>query len=215
MVEANEECAGLTDSRSKLRDKIIEVSMNMFKRNGIKSVTMDEIASAMGISKRTLYELFDNKEELLVDIFMKKHKNDEQFYKRIEDSNGNVIDLTLKWYRHMLVEHKHICTQFFSDIKKYPKVLETIESINKQDREKALNFYHRGVDEGVFRDDINYEIIDMIATNQFNVLLHSELFVKYDFELISITLFITFLRGISTKKGQEILEQFIKEYNSK
>lgn len=215
MTEANETGFNQTDSRIKLRSRIIEVSMDMFKRRGIKNVTMDEIASVLGISKRTLYEIFDNKEELLVDIFLRKRQNDEQFYKRIESSNDNVIDLTLKWYKHMMVEHRYICTQFFSDIKKYPKVLATIESINKQDREKALNFYNRGVKEGVFRDDINYEIIDMIASNQFNVLVHSELFVKYDFELISTTLFITFLRGISTMKGQEILEQFIKEYNSK
>ena len=61
--------SSLTTSRLHLRDLIIDTAMSMFKQRGIKSVTMDELSSRMGISKRTLYELFEDKETLLVKVW--------------------------------------------------------------------------------------------------------------------------------------------------
>ena len=54
-------------SRPKLREKIIDAAVTLFEKKGIKGVTMDDIASSFGISKRTLYEVFTDKETLLIE----------------------------------------------------------------------------------------------------------------------------------------------------
>lgn len=205
----------LTESKSHLRDSVTDFAMEMFKKRGIKGVTMDEIASSMGISKRTLYEMFENKEELLVNGLLRNRKRDEGIMSDIMKQKLNVMDMTLVRFKYVVDEHKSICPQFFLEINKYPKVLETIEEFKKKDGENAMEYYRLGVKEGLFRDDLNYEILDLIVTNQFNFLFTSDLFLRFDFENIYRTLLFTYLRGIATFKGQEVLEKFINEYNSK
>ena len=54
-----------TEYREQLKDRILKTAMQEFLTNGIKQVKMDDIARKLGISKRTLYEIYGNKEELL------------------------------------------------------------------------------------------------------------------------------------------------------
>ena len=61
-------------SRVELRERIILAAVELFTTNGIKSITMDEIAASLGISKRTLYEVFPDKETLLEECILKSQK---------------------------------------------------------------------------------------------------------------------------------------------
>lgn len=205
----------LKESRSVLRENITDYAMNMFKKRGIKGVTMDEIASSMGISKRTIYEVFENKEELLVNGLLRKRKEDERILAGIKERNLNIIEMTMMRFNYVVNEHKTICPQFFIDMNKYPKVVATIDGFRKEDREYVMEYYKMGIREGYFRDDLNYEVLDMVITNQFDFIFSSEVLLKYDFGIVYKTLMLTYLRGISTCKGLEIIEKFLKEYNNK
>ena len=71
-----------TNYRQELRDKILRTAIRLFKQHGVKSVKMDDISNALAISKRTLYEIYDNKEELLlagVRLEMNKRQQMEVF----------------------------------------------------------------------------------------------------------------------------------------
>lgn len=205
----------LTEARSVLRDNITDFAMEMFKKRGIKGVTMDEIASSMGISKRTIYEVFENKEELLVNGLIKKRKEDDRIMEGFKAQNLNIIEMTLVRFKYVMNEHKSICPQFFSDINKYPKVLATIDDFRKKDSEYIMMYYKIGINEGFFRDDLDYKIMDMVITKLFDYMFTSEIFMEYDFTQIYKNMTITYLRGISTSKGLEIIENFLKEYNNK
>lgn len=201
--------------RSHLRDSVTDFAMEMFKKRGIKGVTMDEIASSLGMSKRTLYEIFENKEDLLVYGLMRKREDDERLMARIMEQKLNVLDMTLIRFKHVVNEHKSICPQFFIDMNKFPKVVSTIESFKMKDREYAMEYYNLGIKEGFFRDDLNYEILEMLLNNQFNYIFTSDIFLRYDFEAVYKTMMFAYLRGIATPKGLEILEKFVNEYNGK
>lgn len=205
----------LTESRSILRDNITDFAMEMFKKRGIKGVTMDEIASSMGISKRTIYEIFENKEELLVNGLLQKRREDEKIIEEFRKKKLNIIEMTMVRFKYVINEHKSICPQFFSDINKYPKVVSTIEDFRKKEREYIMEYYKIGIREGFFRDDLNYEVMDMVITHLFDFMFTSDIFTKYDFTVIYRNLTITYLRGIATPKGLEIIESFLKEYNNK
>lgn len=204
----------LTEARTILRENITDYAMEMFKKRGIKDVTMDEIASSMGISKRTIYEVFETKEELLVNGLIQKRKEDDRMMEEFKKKKLNIIEMTLVRFKYVMDEHKSICPQFFSDINKYPKVLATIEGFRKKESEYIMKYYRIGIREGFFRDDLDYEIMDMVITKLFDYMFTSEVFMKYDFMLIYKNLTITYLRGISTEKGLKIIETFLKEYNN-
>lgn len=205
----------LSGSRSRLKDSITDFSMDLFKKRGIREVTMDEIASSMGISKRTLYEVFETKEELLVYGLKRKRMEDETVMTEIMAQKINLLDMTFRRFKHVVEEHKSICLQFFLDIKKFPKVVATIEEFKKKDREYAIEYYNRGIREGFFREDLNYDILELILNNMFNFLFSSDIFLRYDFETVYKTIMFCYIRGIATPKGQEILEKFVNEYNGK
>ena len=65
--------------KQELKDRIKKAASEMFFKNGIRQVRMDDIAHNLGISKRTLYEIYDNKEQLLLDVV--KYNNEENVKK--------------------------------------------------------------------------------------------------------------------------------------
>lgn len=205
--------SGLTENRAQLKDNIVELAMSMFKSRGIKDVTMDEIASCMGISKRTLYEIFENKEDLLVCGVLKKRNFGRDFVDKFLDGELNIMELTLKWYEYVLKMHHEICPQFYLDIKKYKRVMDMIHEFDMEDRKSSVEYYRRGVADGFFRDDINYDIIDWFIRDQVDKIFSEEVFVHCDFEEVYKTIMLTCLRGITTPKGLAILEDFLKTVN--
>ena len=69
--------------RLELRERIIDTALNSFATHGIKSITMDDIAAALGISKRTLYEVFSDKETLLMECLLKAQREGDAYVKDV------------------------------------------------------------------------------------------------------------------------------------
>lgn len=85
-------------SRVELRERIILAAVELFTTNGIKSITMDEIAASLGISKRTLYEVFPDKETLLEECILKSQKDGDIFVKGVIETSSNVLEVLLRCY---------------------------------------------------------------------------------------------------------------------
>lgn len=199
-----------------IRDRIIDKSSELFI-HGIKSVSMDEIATSLGISKRTLYENFKDKEDILlscVNIYSEKKK---EIFLHAETSSDNIIELFLK-----LIDQPHFSRfpnlKFFEDIEKYyPKVRMHLLEKRDENFELMKVFLRRGVKEGVIRDNLNIEIAAYIVHDT-----HSYLFMRalettqktpfpFTFQELLFTMLVNFIRGISTPKGIEIIDDFLKE----
>lgn len=86
-------------SRVELRERIILAAVELFTTNGIKSITMDEIAASLGISKRTLYEVFPDKETLLEECILKSQKDGDIFVKGVIETSSNVLEVLLRCFR--------------------------------------------------------------------------------------------------------------------
>ena len=198
--------------KPQLKERIAMNAMRLFAEKGIKQVTMDDVAAGVGISKRTLYEQFPNKEELLVTgciIHQQIMNEDLSLYCEQHD---NVLLVILHFYeetvKHMAVIHPN----FFEDLVRYPRMVEFIAQNDKEHIEESTRWLQRGIDQGLFRQDLNLEIL-------LNVIHEAMKHVKTDTtlrrrfppaELFSTIIFVL-LRGMCTPKGQEILEQFIQQ----
>ena len=96
----------ISSYRQSLKERILETAMNSFAERGIKAVKMDDIANALSVSKRTLYEIYTNKEDLLFEGIKQLHRQKREELKRILDESSNVMDVILAVYRQKAEEFR-------------------------------------------------------------------------------------------------------------
>lgn len=195
-----------------LRERIIAAATEAFTKEGIKCITMDDIAAALGISKRTLYEVFADKETLLRECILKVQQDRDKYMEEVYEQADNVLEVILAVFQKS-IEVFHVTNRrFFDDIKKYPKVYEMMQDRRDSDSEKTISFFKLGVEQGIFRSDVNFAIVNMLVREQFDVLLNTEICKDYPFLEVYESIMFTYIRGISTEKGSSVLEEFIQEY---
>ena len=199
-------------SRTELKKRIVETAMQAFKAHGIKSITMDDIALSLGISKRTLYEVFANKEMLLEACILKDRDDMNVFVREMLETSDHVLDVLLKLYLRSIERFHSTHKSFFEDLKKYPKVYELFKNDKHHDSAETIRFFEEGVKQGIFRADINFAIVNLLVHEQIELLLNSNICEKYSFLEVYESIMFTYLRGISTEKGAHELEKFICEY---
>ncbi len=196
----------LPNDKMDLRRKILDAAMSAFRKHGIKAVTMSDIAKQLSISKRTLYEIYNNKEDLLFECVC---DNDCLLEKQIQDTFGaddNVMDILMFFIKTNIENNSKTNPLFFLDLKKYPKVMAYINNRNEIKREKSIGFMKRGVEEGFFRDDVNYEIINSMAEIFVMHMMDNQLYKKYQLSEIISNVVLLILRGLCTNKGLERLQ---------
>jgi len=200
-----------------LKERIIQTSSELFHESGIKGVTMDMIAETLGISKRTLYENFADKNTLVDNCFSFILKKQEAKYVEIEAESRNTIEVMLKSYMIGMKDVRMCNKNFMSDLRKYhPLVFERMkehrEQVFKEDVVIALD---KGILDGLVRPEVNTEII-AIMVKELLYIIESEIpdFKKFDLFEIYETLFMNFARGIVTAEGLKIIDELL-EKNSK
>lgn len=199
-------------SRLELRERIVGTAVTSFSTHGIKSITMDDIAASLSISKRTLYEIFPDKESLLEECILKGRREADDFVKGVLATSSNVLEVLLKCYLRSIEKVHATNKRFFEDIKKYPRAYELMKRDNNRNSEDTIRFFKEGVKQGIFRDDVNFAIVNLLVRGQLDMLLNTDVCDRYSFVEVYESIMFTFLRGISTEKGASELELFIREY---
>ena len=152
-------------ARRELKEKIIEAAGHLFAEHGIKSITMDDIAASFGISKRTLYEMFVDKETLLIECIRREMEEELAYMQQLAES-CNVLEILLKKYQRSIERFHATSRRFFEEIQKYPRAYEFLRNGNNRTTENAVNFFREGVRQGFFRDDINFPIVNYLLRAQ-------------------------------------------------
>ena len=199
--------------RQSLKTRILDAATDAFSQKGIKSVRMDDIAKSLNISKRTLYEIYENKEVLLFECLKSAKSASQQEMMLIATQQANVMDIILTIYRSKIAQLQKINPQFYSDLEKYPELQSFLEEQHDKDRSQLKNFLNRGIEEGYFKGDINIDIITNIfeAINEY-MKIH-KLYAEFPIDqLFNNMLFVT-IRGISTQKGVEVIDNFLTGNN--
>lgn len=201
---------------SDITDIILTKASQLMERYGISSVTMDDIAKECHISKRTLYEKIPDKRTLVWNtILFNRERKQEEAEKLLKES-PSTLDAVLQIYRYMRISISQSSSIFLKDMHRlYPDLEEKCRN-GYRDQAQALGvFLTKGVEEGTFRNDINFSLAAEVFTSQTNSIM-KELSTsnnpKTVQEMIDTT-FVIFLRGIATQKGLELIDNFLKENN--
>lgn len=191
-----------TEHREALREQILKVATREFTTIGVKSVKMDDIARKLKISKRTLYEIYDNKEQLLLESVVRRiHEFDATLERFDSSGEKQVIDILLEFYRLQMEELRDMNPVYYEDLHKYPRVMSFLEQVNKEHKAHSKDFFKRGVLEGYFRNDFNYELISLLGNNVMQNVMESKLYNTYSLQDIFRNVVMLFIRGLCTAKG--------------
>lgn len=202
-----------TDYRVSLKDRIVEKSLQLFASQGIKAVKMDDIARSLNISKRTLYEVYDNKETLLVEVIQKARTDEEEALSQLAGRSRNVMEMMLNIYYYKTEQMKDTNPQFFIDLEKYPSVMQMLHRNHQKTHDDFIRFVERGVREGYFRSDIDYELVALMLEGFSEQARSKHLFQKYSLQAIFLNHVFVIIRGFCTQKGIGFLDEFMKPTN--
>ena len=182
-----------------------------FCLHGIRAVKMDDLASALKMSKRTLYETYQNKEALLIDVLRLSMEEHQAVMDEFKARNNDVMDLIIEHFRIQTEHYSKTNPLFFRDLKFYPGLTDEFRDIEKCNQEKTMAVFARGIEEGYFRSEVNYEFISKVG-RQFSIIFRTqEDFFQYDMREIFVSFVCTLLRGICTEKGIAKLDSFLQE----
>ena len=199
-------------SREALHQRIIDVAGEEFRKHGIRSVRMDDLSSLLGISKRTLYEEFEDKETVLTAVFDHQIRRMEAVYAKNREESANVLELVLRMFRISLTEYAQTNPKYFDDMQRYPKFKECFEEGKVKHMQNMKVFLTQGMEQGIFRSDLNVELFvkvqQLIEEKGLKEL--KELYGMY--ETFKATVLVP-LRGISTEKGIQMIDDFMKQDN--
>lgn len=193
--------------------------LKVFMRLGIKSVTMDDIARQLGVSKKTLYQFVKDKNDLVekcmsVDCTcMQSTIKDD-----ILSQELNAIDESLEISSYVIEKLKDVHPSILYDLEKYYK--EGLAAMNEFKHEFILEVIssniQKGIKEGLFRKDINVEITSALWVNRMSVMFEpstSGPLQKFPIEEVYQEMFMLHIRGLVTEKGLKYFES--KQMQSK
>ena len=196
--------------KMELRNRILKAAMTEFLHKGVKSVKMDDIANTLAISKRTLYEIYSNKEELLLEaVRIHEQEFNDHMLQYSLDKNHNVMDIIIEFYKKKLLSIADVSPLFLVELRKYKQVVEYLERMNAERHNNALLFFRRGVKEGFFRSDLNFDIILKTSSASVNYAMETQMYKNYSITAIMHNTIFLYLRGICTTKGIKELDAAI------
>ena len=198
-----------TSYRASLRGRIIECTMQEFAKHGIRGVRMDDIASALGISKRTLYEIFEDKETLLFEGVKVYEQRKKEMLKEYSEAGHHVMDIILEAYRMKMEEVRAVNPAFYIDLVKYPKLELHMKENKLHTHDDFIAFMQRGVEEGFLRPDVNYDMIPHMFDAIGQYILSNQLIRKYSIEELFSNYFLTALRGLCTEEGIRLIDEVV------
>ncbi|MHC1732706.1 MAG: TetR/AcrR family transcriptional regulator [Bacteroidales bacterium] len=195
--------------------RIISGAAELFKVYGIKAVTMDDIASHLGVSKRSIYERFRDKDTLLYAVLDSMIAKQREKIESILESSPDVISAVFTIIRTSRDHAATMSPLISSDLKKYHStVMKNLkEKCGHPDHEAGVKILEKGISQGIFRETFNTDILSRAFRGIAAMTGDEELFPLEMFERKEIMrhVMVSFMRGISTEKGVQLIDSMENE----
>ncbi len=194
------------------KDRILKGAEELFFKFGIKSVTMDDIAKHLAISKKTIYQFYSDKNEIVETLMQYSLKQDECEFQQIQNESENMIEEVMNMMKHIGAMFTKINPNIFYDLQKYhPKAWAQFKVFKHECIAKMIEAsIERGKKEGTVRPDINSKILSRMRMEQIEMGLNPEIFNPAEYKILDVQLSLIdhFLHGICTLKGHKLINKY-------
>jgi AcrR family transcriptional regulator len=193
-------------------ERIITGAEELFLTAGIKSVTMDDVAKHMGMSKKTIYQFFKDKNELVVALVKRKMQDDECQMEEIINKSANVIEEMINMMKGSSEIFARINPIVIHDLQKYhPDAWKEFQHFKSEFLvQKLEQLLEKGIQQGYVREDIDVKIIARMRVSQVEMGFNAAIFPHSEFSLwkVQYQMLEHFNFGICTLKGYKLLNQY-------
>lgn len=194
------------------KEKILEGVEALFMKYGVRSVTMDDIARHLAISKKTLYQHFADKDDLVYKMSESFLERTFRQYEAIARDSKNSIEELSKISVCMKHDMEHLNPSMLFDLQKYhPKAWNLwIDHKTKVITESVIRNIRQGVDDGYFRPEINPEVMAITRLILIENAFDARMFPrdKFNFADVQSQLFEFFVHGLCTDKGKKLYQKY-------
>lgn len=199
-------------------ERIIKGGEELFLQAGIKSITMDDIAKHLGMSKKTIYQFFNDKNELVSALVKKKLVEDECQIKTIIESSTNVIEEMINMMKCSEEIFSRINPIVIHDMQKYhPDAWSEFQKFKSDVLIKTLEeLLDKGIEQGFIRPEIDVKILAKMRVHQVEMGFSTIIFPISAFSTwkVQYQLLKHFNYGVCTLKGHELLDQYKNEVSN-
>ncbi len=192
--------------------RILEGAQKLFSRFGLKSVTMDDIARDLGVSKKTIYQLYADKNELVKAYIGKEREEHTKIIEEIGKNAKNAIEEIILTMQFMSKTFNRINPNLFYDMQKYhPESWAIFREFKEKFLTKVvIQNIEKGKSEGLYRADINTKIMAQFRLEQVDMAMNPSVFPadKYNHSEVQMQLLDHFMHGICTLKGHKLINKY-------
>ncbi len=202
-----------------MKESILSNSKELFLKYGVKSVTMDDIARELGMSKKTLYQYVKNKEELIHLMIQAHIELEKEITTDILKSSKDAISEMFGMAKHVLETLSKLPSTTIYDLQKYyPKSWQLVEAFHKHFIYKSIKKnLERGVKEKLYRTEIDCDIIAKLYVGKSTIVADESVFPskEYNKEELFKAYFLYHIHGIATEKGVKKMTKHLEQVAKK
>lgn len=198
-----------------MKEELLENISDLFLKYGLRSTSMDDICMHLKISKKTLYQFFSNKDDVVEQVMIHRRKTHCTPEELESWKRKDAIEIMLAIREHIIRTFKNRQLTNMFDLKKYHP--EVHLRLNEQNQYFVREFFNemidKGIKEGYFRKDLNKEVQVYLFVKQMSLMGEPELLtdIEYPVEIVVSTILENTIRSFLTKEGLEKLSKIMEE----
>ena len=195
-----------------MENRILFKARDLMIHNGVKHVTMDDIAKQLGMSKKTIYQHFKDKNELVLELMRTKIDAQIGIIQVARDKASNAIHEMFFGIANLEAMLSKTNPSMFYDLQKfYPQAWAYFKDFRERILlEKVKDNLVWGVQEGYYRSEVDVDILSIMRVEQIEVSFNQFVFPVHRFSVLQVAKELTlhFIYGICTPKGYELTKQY-------
>lgn len=199
-----------------IKDKILKGTEDLFMKYGVRSISMDDIARHLSVSKKTLYQYFADKDELVTTVSKSLLEKSTKQYDELRLNSSNSIEELSKLSVCMKKDMEEINPALLYDLQKFhPKAWNVwIDHKHKFIQQSVVRNLKQGIEDGYIRPEVDPEILALVRIELVQLAFNQDLFPRERFNLaeVQLQIFEHFVFGVVTDKGRKLYLKY-KELN--
>ena len=194
--------------------RVLHTAESLFFRYGIRSITMEDIAKELSISKKTIYQYFKDKDEIVLKVSRQIFEKERAQMQQIHEQGENVIHEMVLISRYIRQHVAEANPSAMHDLQKfYPEAWQVFLAFKRYSLHLIENTIEKGAAEGYFRPEVHPKILAILRSETIELSFDQQLFPREEFEPQEVQgqLFDQFINGILTDKGRKLYHKYIQE----